>query len=188
LGVVDVIALAGLWVWALWDRNTRRWTTVVTLLTVTATYVALSMVPGVAFVIARVAVLGGTACILLFRAEWFMARTEVDLKFDQSYCLAQRDLQELAQRRLAGEVNDEEFAVGISELIKVHEQMQPPDQEWAGLRNDTIEALRGLISAEDLTSQSPPQPGIDELRSRYKSIRHDRTRPWGRARLVRPNE
>jgi hypothetical protein len=132
LGVVDIIALAGLSVWALWDRNTRYWTTAVTLLTVTATYVALSMIPGAAFLIARVAVLVGTAWILLFRSEWFMTRTEVDLKFDQSYWLAQRDLQELAQRRLAGEVNDEEFAGGISELIRVLEQLQPPDEEWQG--------------------------------------------------------
>lgn len=181
IGPIDVIALAALWTWALWNRNTRYWTTVGLLLTVTAAHIALSLVPGTASLVARVTVWTIAVGAFMFKPEWFMVRTDADVAFDRSYWLVQQDMTAMARRRLAGETDDQAFASEIRQLLRRLEEMHPPDEDWQAVRNDTVGVLRRQLPDRQSADQGDvPPPSIDTVWAHYAKIRHDRTRFWGR--------
>lgn len=97
-GPLELIALAGFWVWALWSRDMRSSRTLLLLVVTTATYLALSSGTGVVFVVLRVSLLVSAIALALVRPDLFFTRSKQDLGFDRDYSRVQRALTDLARQ------------------------------------------------------------------------------------------
>ena len=180
-GPLELIALAGFWVWALWSRDMGSSRTLLLLVVTTATYLVLSSGTGVVFVVLRVSLLVSAIALALVRWDLFFTRSKQDLEFDRDYSRVQGVLTDLARQRLASSIDREAFARGIGTAVADLRRLVPPDEEWTTIHRATLEDLEHWLDivAED-SARPEAQPHISATRNPHELLREARRRSWRR--------
>lgn len=186
-GPLEIIALAGVWVWALWSRDMRSLRTLMLLAATTATFLGLSIGTGMVFLVLRVLLLASATGLLLLRPDLFFTRSKQDLEFDQDYSRVQQMLSDLARQRLASRIGREQFGRGIGKAVADLKRLAPPDEGWATIHQATIDDLERWLNLGGGDSTKPePELHISAIRSRHEYMREARRRSWRRSRAVEP--
>lgn len=181
-GPLELIALAGLWVWALCSRDMRSSRTLLLLAVTTAAFGVLSIGTGVVFLVLRVLLLASATALALLRPDLFLTRSKQDLEFDRNYSRVQQALTDLARQRLASSIDREQFGRGIGTAIADLKDLVPPDEGWARIHQATIDDLERWVDLGGGDSSKPePDLHISAIRSRHESMREARRRSWRRS-------
>jgi len=178
---LEVVALAALWVWALWSPDMRSLRTIVLLCATTVIFAGLAMSPGPIFVVLRVVLLCSVVLTLLLRPDLFFTRSPHDLAFDLAYSRVQQTLSDLARRRLAGTVDRERFASGIGAAVAELKRIDPPDSDWVEIHRATIADLEQwlVLGGGDPTVPAPVLH-MSAIETRHRSLRERRRHSWRR--------
>lgn len=141
----DVLAtgsgLAAVWVLALSRSIMRSIRTIGVLLTATVLFVLTTFLPPPLGVPVRLGLLLATVWGLHSYSQWFLALRGPVRQFEAVYSATMRSLEDLGQRRVAGELSPSAFAAGLQDVERRLSAAAPPDEAWSALRDQAVAHL-----------------------------------------------
>jgi hypothetical protein len=179
--LLDPILLTAVWTWALWGPTMRTRRTVGLLLLVTLAFVVAALAPPILGISLRAVAVVASLWALLFHTTRFSALPAPHYEFNQAYRGLLNEVSRTVGLRARGRIAEPELGVRLREITWKLQQLDPPDQRWAALKDRTTTYLHAQLAR----FEQPSAGAADASRTEAEGIKQEYERIIAAVKLPR---